>query len=166
MISDDKTMKVKTLIKRLRLISLLFAVSLLLITCKKSDPLKVDFVKCKINGVDYQSVLIIVDTITDNSILYKKITTTGNASQTEIIILVFKSALSVGTYQASIISGIDFFGIYIKNLEIEYYSTSGSLTLTNVSDRYEGSFNFMAEDDPTHSGDTVLVTAGSFSIKK
>lgn len=191
-------MKAKASKNSLTLTPLLFALSLLLVTCKK-DPCKdvvcqnggtavsagktctcdcppgyegefcetkSDFVTCKINGVNYQSVQIIIDTITGNSILYKRITTAGSASQSEIIVLNFKAALLVGTYQASYLSGMDFLGTYIKNQAIEYYSTSGFLTLTNVSDRYEGNFNFTAKDDPTTQSDSVMVTDGSFSIKK
>lgn len=128
---------------------------------------KSNFVKCKINGADYQSSAsgIIPYTVTLNSVLYRQITT-SNASQSNIITLTFKNALAPGTYQAGYMEGSDFFGRCTLNQAYDYYSSSGSITLTNVSDKYEGTFSFIAGDNPPSSADSVTVTEGSFSIRK
>ena len=126
---------------------------------------KSDFLKCKINGVDYQSVQIIIDTLSITSGTYKRIATSGNASDSEIIILHFRSSFPTGTYHCNSTGDGDFVGWYIQNGADEYYSTSGTLTLTNVTNRYEGTFNFSAFLNFLPQ-DSAIVTTGSFSIKK
>jgi len=124
---------------------------------------KTDFVTCKINGSDYQSVKIILDTVPGPSGTLRRITTSANSSDSKIIQLSFYLSLPAGIYQTSGSSSDPFYGMYIKDQAYEYYSTSGSLVLTNAGDRYEGAFSFTGTYVPL---DTVVVATGSFSIKK
>src|ERR1700741_460080 len=93
-------MKKEKIKKSLAMIFLL-AFSLTQVTCKKVDAVKIinsDFLKCKINGVDYHSLGTGSDTATTNSGTFRFITTTGDASNSRMIRLGFLLSLTPGTY--------------------------------------------------------------------
>ncbi|MDZ4757047.1 MAG: hypothetical protein SGJ10_02760 [Bacteroidota bacterium] len=123
---------------------------------------RVDNMKCKINGSEYKSIIVVSDTTTGPAGTYRSIAGFTTFDTTDVVVVNFYNNLPVGTYTTN---NFNFMGGYLKNKNTIYQSSSGTLTLTNVTQRYEGTFNFTGRLLSAPQ-DSVVVTEGSFSLEK
>ncbi len=187
-------MKMQRLKKGARFIGLAFTISLLLVACNrntcKDTPCKnggtpvekagtcgcscptgysgefcdtrVDYMKCKINGKDYSAIAVLSDTTAGPAGTYRSIAGFTTFDTTNVVVVNFYKNLSTGTYTTS---NFNFLGLYLKDKSNIYQSSSGTLVLTNVTNRYEGTFNFTGRLTSAPQ-DSIVVSEGSFSLEK
>ncbi len=123
---------------------------------------RVDYMKCKINGVDYKAIVVLSDTTAGPQGTYRSIAGFTTFDTTDVVVVNFYQSLPVGTYTTS---NFNFVGLYLKNKSTIYQSTSGTLVLTDITKRYAGTFNFTGRLTSSPQ-DSVVVTGGSFSLEK
>ncbi len=120
---------------------------------------RANFMTCKVNGVPYKSFTMHTD-VNQNG--YRIISGFTNSDTADVVVLTFLNNLSTGTYNNL---NFDFWGGYRKDKSTLYESGKASLNLTNVNQRYEGSFSFKATL-LSNLNDSVLVTDGVFVMNK
>ncbi len=123
---------------------------------------RVDYMKCKINGADYKAIIVLSDTTTGPASTYRTIGGFTTLDTTDVVVLNFYQSLPVGTYHTS---NFNFLGLYMKNKSTIYQSTSGTLVLSEVTNRYAGTFEFLGRLT-SNLQDTMMVTEGSFSLER